>query len=116
MLIDILKNIEAGNIPLPRRGICGNVQYILDRTYDVTKATQDWDYVQNYLFSRWPEFSGDIAYPVPLKLFWVIPVNPKLGFNVMFNGPNKWSGQYGRARKRLLRFIIEELEKREKSL
>lgn len=114
MLIGILKDIEAGNRN-PHKGICGNVQDKLDCTYGVSESVyRDWIYVQNNIFNKWPEFSGNIIYPVPLRLFWVIPVDPALGFNPMFNGLNRWSGQYGRARKRLLRFIIEELD--EKSL
>lgn len=112
MLIGILKNIEAGNRN-PSKGICGNVQEVLNRTHEGAKALQDWVYVLNYIVLQWPEHSGFIEYPVPLKLLWVFPADPKVGYDSTFN---KWTGQYGRARKRLLRFIIEELEKREKSL
>jgi hypothetical protein len=52
------------------------------------------------VYSAWPEFSGDVQYPVPSPL----NVAPYIAYR---NEPNMYSGEYGEARKRLLDFIIE---------
>ena len=55
------------------------------------------------LFSKWPEFSGCISFPVP---------HPEMdSHDAYMNTPNLWVGEYGEARMRLLDFCIEELEK-----
>ncbi len=57
-------------------------------------------------FENWPEFSGDIVYPVPHKKYspFKAYVQCVFCFNVFT--------RYGRARRRLLSWLIKEFEKR----
>ena len=50
------------------------------------------------MFEQWPEYSGDINYPVPHKIE---------SSSLAFANINKWSGEYGESRKRLLNFLKE---------
>ncbi len=54
------------------------------------------------LFRLWPKYSGSIDYPIPgsYQAFWFAQ---KYG--------SMWSGEYGKLRKELLNFMIEQLEK-----
>lgn len=54
-------------------------------------------------FMYWPEFSGDMAYPVPCA---------GRGPEDAYGRLKRWSKHtaYGRARRRLLKFLIERLE------
>lgn len=56
------------------------------------------------LFARWPEFSGDLVYPVPAR---------RARLNIAYHRFDKWTDRtaYGRARRSLLAFMITELEK-----
>jgi hypothetical protein len=56
-------------------------------------------------FMSWPEFSGNITYPVPLEG----TKNPATVYWARQNH-DKWVGEYGDARRRLLDHCITELE------
>ena len=60
--------------------------------------------ILNRLFARWPEFSGDLVYPVPAL---------RARLSIAYNRFDKWTNRtaYGRARRSLLGFMITELEK-----
>lgn len=55
------------------------------------------------LFESWPEFSGD----------WRFPIKPPPGYHTpqeAYSALHRWEGTYGEARRRLLDFMIEQLE------
>lgn len=58
------------------------------------------------LFETWPEWSGDLWYPVPSN-------QPNVHPSALFyrEQGNMWKGEYGKARMRLLEHCISELEK-----
>lgn len=59
------------------------------------------------LFRKWPEYSGCHLYPVPSDVLDDLAVDAyyrNLYSNTM------WTGEYGASRRRLLDFIIKELE------
>lgn len=76
----------------------------------------------NECFKSWDEFSGNINFPVPVLSDMEIPEKVKdrddpewiAGFAYCsgINGHNldKWSGEYGETRRRLVRHIINILE------
>ena len=56
-------------------------------------------------FKRWPEYAGDETYPVPHP-----GMDSARAYNTSVRMFNEHT-EYGRARRRLLTFLIEELEK-----
>ena len=54
------------------------------------------------LFRLWPKFSGCAVYPVP---------GSGAAFSRAVSTKRLWSGEYGKLRKELLNFMIEQLEK-----
>lgn len=63
---------------------------------------------ENYaLMLGWPEHSGDEAYPVPA------PIPGRSNSGAYWACGNKWVGEYGAARLRLLDWCINELESRD---
>lgn len=71
------------------------------------------DWVKEYLshdtlytlFKAWPEFSGDLTFPVPSGS------KRKTPSQAYILGMNKYKGAYGKARLRLAQFIVDELKK-----
>lgn len=73
-----------------RRGICGELSYAI-RKKELKR-----------LFALWPKFSGCAVYPVP---------GSGVAFSRAVSSKSLWSGEYGRLRKELLNFMIEQLER-----
>jgi len=74
-------------------GICGNIRNI---AYAARYNTVGLDALFWEAFSAWPEFSGDVNYPVP----HIDGANAAYWHNW-----DLWSGEYGAARMRLLNFV-----------
>ena len=95
------------------------------------EATRDglvvvWSELRDELFRSWPEFSGNCWYPVPgigvayeygedddgdeyeLSGSEYAEVDAEETFD---STGNMWEGEYGRSRRRLLSFLIDELTK-----
>lgn len=89
-LHEALMKVKAGKRQ-PEWGICSTVAgHVAGDDYAILKL----------LFNYWPEFSGDNRYPVP---------HPTMSPSEAFaSAGNKWAGEYGEARLRLLDFLIEE--------
>lgn len=81
--------------------ICSSVELVMYEMDEFDPA-RHWDVIFD-LFSRWPEFSGNLRFPVPHPT-----ESPQDGF--FSTSWNMWLGEYGEARFRLLRFMIETLE------
>lgn len=91
-------------------GICTQVTLLTAHLSDYTNAAVDT--LLSELFMAWPEFSGSRAFPVPYT-------GPLLERPVGYRGSHEglaffraplWAGEYGAARKRLLAWMIEQLE------
>ena len=79
-----------------RYGICGE----FNRYYHGKAAEPNKELKR--LFALWPKFSGCAVYPVP---------GSGAAYGRAVSSKRLWSGEYGRLRKELLNFMIEQLEK-----
>lgn len=77
-------------------GICGE----FDRCYRGDAVYGSFELRR--LFRLWPKYSGDVVYPIPGS-YQAYRFAKKYG--------SMWSGEYGKLRKELLNFMIEQLEK-----
>ena len=89
----------------PTEGICFNVEM-------ATFSTQGADdlailRIMTSIWSTWPEFSGSSAYPVPYIQDGE-DCDPVRAYHAV---DDKWTDQYGASRKRLLAFLIAQLQK-----
>lgn len=85
-------------------GVCSLISGFTKEKTD-EEADQLRDKVQE-IISNWPEHSGSMDYPVPHPT-----MNPKEAFT---NIQNVWENSpYGDARRRLLHFVIAELNSKE---
>lgn len=72
-----------------------------------------WEDVREAAFLDWPEFSGDINYPVkgPLHETHSGPARPLPTW--AYSNLPKWNGEYGDSRQNLLEFLIDWFESRD---
>lgn len=94
----LLANLKAIDPDTARWGICSLAtkgMWLDDET--------DAEIWLKRAFKEWPEFSGVVTYPVPC------PNRPPVS---AYNCLARWSKhtKYGRARRRLLKFLIRRLE------
>jgi hypothetical protein len=80
-------------------GICANLAWELHNEVTCEQCTE----IEQALFKAWPEYSGDLYYPVPAE-----GCAPHEAYN---DTDNMWDSDtaYGQARWRLLNFMIWEL-------
>lgn len=57
------------------------------------------------MWKKWPEFSGNMLYPVTAG-----NLNPVFAFDQALTDEQMWVGEYGAARRRLLDWLIIELQ------
>jgi len=98
-MLEILKELKEGVIYEPSCGIC--FQVVTQTEFHATPIMEE-------LFERWPKYTGSIAYP--------ICTNKRIGGSDQYDNAKEkgtmWSNTpYGKARKELVNFMIEELEK-----
>lgn len=74
--------------------ICYNIELLLADEFD----EDEFEDIIHPLFKQWPEFSGEIYYPVPGGMDAYDYVQHSY-----------WVGNYGAARIRLLNFLISKL-------
>lgn len=105
LMVNLLKRLE--NVDFSKdQGIC---KQVLD-----VNNTNDYCSCVAFLekcFIRWPEYSGDIYYPVRVPSTFLFKI-----MHPFINTPEKafrrlhcWKGEYGESRERLLTFIKEEV-------
>lgn len=87
-----------------QQGICDNVMDIWEDLLLEDDLTVRHRITRDAMFETWPEFSGCKTHPVPS----VFPGNTPI--QVFRNTSNMWDGEYGAARRRLLDYMIEQLE------
>ena len=105
-------------------GICDNIYSVMDDLFGENKSwvmeNPEGFEIDLYMWvqqvaQKWPKWSGDITYPVP------VPVPANMGLAELKAGVhtpmdayhyfhNVWEGAYGELRMELLDFLIEELE------
>lgn len=95
--------IATREYPILHSGICANaMQRIQAKQGYRSAAVRELQ----LLFRAWPEFSGDIDYPVPSPF---ANRSPEQAYD--HAGLRPWgNGVYGKARRRLLEFCIATLE------
>lgn len=90
-----------------RKGICSAIADSLHSfgsfTLDEQLRGKVFDLLED-TFTKWPEYSGDITYPVPRPAGYVSQSEHYWG-DAKTEG--MWTGEYGACRMRLLYFIID---------
>lgn len=101
-LLLVLQNMEHNGPIREDAGICSNVVWEIGRVGLLWNSAIG-DYMGE-LFVRWPEASGERLYPVPGYTTSALHA---------YNTKRKWTRwtQYGRARRRLLKWMIEQCKK-----
>lgn len=83
----------------------GSQAWILDKQGQPLFRIKSWLKTQ---FKLWPEFSGETRYPVPS----LNPLNSaEEYFQYRADEDAMWKGEYGKSRKRLLKFLQEQFSK-----
>ena len=111
---EIPKQVESvdGREIFKTFGICSLLDHVIRFSLlaDANPILNDDEWVDSVLwsaFSRWPEFSGEVGFPVRApgsdNVFCAMSAYHQL---------DKWAGEYGDARRRLLQFLIEDLTAR----
>lgn len=101
--------ISVKDRPVAEIGICTSVsRWLSERGLSTTLC----DNLLDWLFSQWPEFSGDANYPVCTWKPTNVGADPttfiaRRQYNMAATDRSMWLGEYGRARMRLLDFLIE---------
>lgn len=104
VLLDCLRGVQK-EVEQPRHlrkfvsGICAGVVFHATKHHPDTPVG---NYILRHLFAEWPESSGDIDFPVRHP-----NCNPIIGYEVSLD---KWEGEYGNRRRRLLNWSISRLE------
>lgn len=107
-LLEALHTLRRNGPTNTSDGICHNVEYLMygEEGRDIFDAAQpDPCDVLRPQFESWPEYSGNCAYPIALE-GWMRPSSAYWSSE----NHNKWEGEYGDARRRLLDHCITELE------
>lgn len=94
------EQVEAGTIFRIESGICSNVRNLLMQIAPYDQLQEAIIYLR-WLWETWPEYSGDLFFPVPYAGH-----DPESTYNL--RRVPKWTGEYGAARLRLLDFLIEQ--------
>lgn len=101
ILLTALLQIQQ-EVLVPGEGICYNVEMATFNTEGADDLAMNQR--MSAAFPEWPEFSGDLRYPVPYQ-----DCDPM----TVFHGTDLlWEGEYGGSRKRLLSFLIAELQEK----
>ena len=97
-IAEILESWAEGQLLPPEQdfGICGNLMWIPGRPLTgeeklVASAAQSW-----------PEFSGNVRYPVPHEHIW-----PESAYNAWRDVPKWGDDAYGQARRRLCQHVAD---------
>lgn len=101
-LVRLRERVSAGDIPSPELGICSNVLQVA-RSMGRRDLVGDFDDWLPEAFETWPEFSGNLGYPVKFPTLEGT-VTPFVGYH---DTPDKWVYEYGAARLRLLDHLID---------
>lgn len=106
ILLAILLKIQKEGPTCPEEGICYNVEFSSDAVPDADVL--EMNHIMDNLFRVWPEFSGNDLFPVPYTEDGERCADPDSAF---YGTDDLWIEEYGDTRKRLLAFMIDELQK-----
>lgn len=106
ILLATLLKIQTEGPTCTEEGICYNVEIALASMSDVDDPAIS-NHMDN-LFQQWPEFSDNLLFPVPYTEDGEHCADPDSAF---YATDNLWVDEYGDTRKRLLAFMIDELQK-----
>ena len=133
-LLSVLAGVEDGTISTDT-ALCYNIEDVLEQHGENPYNFKD---IRDYLYRKWPDFSGNSTYPVPgrgtddedevvaehwaARYSWGEELdfdNPsevaEAYFNTVEDGvlhyEDFWTGAYGEKRKQLLQFMIDTLVK-----
>lgn len=101
-MADRLQELADGAEPrIPYQGICHIIENEFgDNSLDLIKKK----------FRDWPEFSGELNYPVPAPEHTMVTAFEAFEA-FLLKGLDFWSGEYGAARRRLCGFLAQEIRK-----
>jgi hypothetical protein len=112
--LELLKALTSVKTQMGDSSICQQVRAYL---YDPSKPIEFRSIQSNLavkqmeeLWVRWPEYSGNLVYPVPSPT----PQNPTpkpYAAKDAYMQLHHWIGEYGESRKRLLTWLIHEVSK-----
>lgn len=107
-----LRKSEAGICDGSRLLLIARLRHCCDQ-YDRYKVLDRWMQYRNYLFRKWPEYTGRINFPVPVPADEPIDVTDleRHMYLRACNWKTMWQGPYGAARYRLLQFMIDEIQR-----
>ena len=97
-IAEILESWAEGQLLPPEQdfGICGNLMWMPGR------PLTDAEKLVASAAQSWPEFSGDVHYPVPHEHIW-----PESAYTATYDVP-KWDDDaYGQARRRLCQHVAD---------
>ena len=104
ILLAALLKIQK-EVLVPGEGICYNVEIATFNTEGADDLAMNR--ILSDIWSGWPEFSDDDRYPVPY-----IEADESFDPCSAFHSTDDlWADEYGDSRKRLLSFLIAELQK-----
>jgi len=102
-ILEALKKIKAGERPMRDLGICANVCEIIDPENEADTEVVVYRLIEE-MSPRWPNYSGNEAYPVEgsCEMFWSVGAKS-----------NRWNPEddHGALRLDLLEWLIQELSK-----
>jgi hypothetical protein len=101
--------ILDGHIDNTGYGMCSEVRRQLTMQEDIL-----FHEIREPLFRSWPEFSGNITYPVPAPEDFVIRrgLDSKVAAESYYSNCHEmYKGKYGTSRKNLAKYMVAELTK-----
>jgi hypothetical protein len=99
--------ILDGQISNTGYGMCSEVRRQLTMQEDIL-----FHEIREPLFRSWPEFSGNITYPVPAPKHDVENLDSKDAAEFEYSSCHEmYEGEYGTSRKNLAKYMVAELTK-----
>jgi hypothetical protein len=104
-LISVRQGVSTDTLPHPSLGICANVDQWLRYTPTLRRRCK---VLLRDAFKRWPEYSGDIFYPIRSEH----ALSEQAKYDASVKNLTMWDATttYGAARMDLLDWLIEDLE------
>ena len=93
--VEILESWAEGQLTPLYGGICGNLRGQFPYSSDVMELVYT-------AAQSWPEFSGNVRYPVPHE-----HVSPESAYTAKFDVPKWGDDAYGQARRRLCQHVAD---------
>lgn len=109
---EILESWAEDQLPPPSKGlgICVNLALVPEISTSGMSDWEalvmpDWEALVAEAAKTWPEFSGDLCFPVPHP-----DLLPESAYTAKWE-VEKWSGEYGESRRRLCQHVADWIRK-----